>query len=152
VALRVPSRIIALPASNMPALFRHLAAWLVAALVVLLAPAAATATERTYILRYGPVEVGGYETRFPEPQVQTPRRSGYIVRMNARIVDRKGKRIPLGHVMLHHVVFINDGSSGRPRKQSSCEGRGGEPFYGTGEERQRLLLPPGYGYPVKAGG
>ena len=50
--------------------------------------------------------------------------------------------------MLHHVVFINRGTRGGPRKTSSCPGRTGEPFYGTGEEHQRLLLPPGYGYRV----
>jgi len=71
--------------------------------------------------------------------------------MNTRLVDAEGARIALGQVMLHHVVFINDGRPGGPRKTSSCPGRGGEPFYGTGEERQRLLLPPGYGYRVEAG-
>ena len=88
----------------------------------------------------------GYETKFPEPRVRTPRRAGYIVRMSARIVDRKGKPIPLSHVMLHHVVFINDARRGGLRRPNPCPGRGGEPFFGTGEERQRLLLPPGYGY------
>jgi plastocyanin len=122
----------------------------VALVVCALAPAAASAAEHTYTLRHGPYELGGYETRYPEPQIETPEKSGYIVRMSARIVDAKGKRIPLGHVMLHHVVFVNDGHPGGPRKQSSCPGRGGEPFYGTGEERQRMLLPPGYGYRVEA--
>jgi plastocyanin len=70
--------------------------------------------------------------------------------MSTRVVDRKGKRIPLTDVMLHHVVFINDGRRGGPEKLSSCPGRAGEPFYGTGEEHQRLLLPPGYGYRVEA--
>ena len=51
--------------------------------------------------------------------------------------------------MLHHVVFNNDGPRGGPGKTSSCPGRRGEPFYGTGEERQRLMLPPGYGYRVE---
>jgi plastocyanin len=113
-------------------------------------PAAAHAAERTVVLRYGPVYLGGYETRFPEARVATPRRSGFVTRMSARIVDRKGTRIPLAHVMLHHVVFIDDGVLGGPGKPSLCPGRGGEPFYGTGEERQRLLLPRGYGYRVEA--
>ena len=114
-----------------------------------LAPAAASASEHTYELRYGPVKLGGYETRFPSPRVETPG-SGYIVRMRARIVDRKGKRIPLGHVMLHHVVFINDGTRRRPPRTNPCPGRAGEPFFGTGEENQRMLLPRGYGYRVRA--
>jgi plastocyanin len=70
--------------------------------------------------------------------------------MDVRVVDAKGKRVPLGHVMLHHVVFINDGPLGGPGKASSCPGRGGEPFYGTGEEHERMLLPAGYGYRVEA--
>ena len=72
------------------------------------------------MLRYGPVELGGFQTRYPDPRVQTPRQSGYIVRMNARIVDSKGKRIPLAHVMLHHVVFINDGPKDKPKRQTAC--------------------------------
>ena len=145
-AVGVASRIIAPPTRILAP--GHLVACLVAALVCLLAPAAADAAERTHVLRYGPVQLGGYQTTFPEPRVDTPRTSGYIVRMNVRIVDRKGTRIPLGQVMLHHVVFINDGPPGRPKRQAACPGRSGEPFYGTGEERQRLLLPRGYGYPV----
>ena len=147
----VASRIIVAPPSTSSLRPVRLGIACVAALLVaLLAPAAASAELETFALRYGPVELGGYQTKFPEPLVKTPRRAGYIVRMNARIVDSKGKRIPLGHVMLHHVVFINTGKLGGPRKESSCPGRAGEPFYGTGEERQRLLLPPGYGYRVEA--
>lgn len=122
-----------------------------ALLALLLAPAGAVAAERTHVLRYGPVELGGFQTRFSEPRVETPRRSGWITRMSARLVDHRGRRMPLGHVMLHHVVFINDGRRGAPAKPNPCPGRGGEPFYGTGEERQRLLLPPGYGYRVQRG-
>jgi plastocyanin len=70
--------------------------------------------------------------------------------MNARLVDRRGRPISINRAMLHHVVFINAGHPGGPRKRSSCPGRRGEPFYGTGEERQRLILPGGYGYRVDA--
>jgi plastocyanin len=125
---------------------------LVACVVVLsaclLAPAAADAKLKTYTLRYGPVTLGGYQTVYPQPRVKTPKRTGHIVRMSAAVVDGHGRRMALSHVMLHHVVFINSGHPGGPRKSSSCPGRAGEPFYGTGEEHQRLLLPPGYGYRV----
>ena len=147
----VASAIISVPTTSTRRPCRVVAACVAALLACVLAPTAAFAKEHTFTLRYGPIELGGYETRYPEPQIETPKRAGYIVRMNARIVDRKGKRMPLGHVMLHHVVFINDGTPGGPRKESSCPGRSGEPFYGTGEERQRMLLPPGYGYRVEAG-
>lgn len=121
-----------------------------AAITCLLTPAAASAKQHTYTLRTGPYELAGFQTRYPEPVVPSPRRSGYVVRMNALIVDSKGKRIPLSHVMLHHVVFFDDGHRGGPAKHSTCPGRSGEPFYGTGEEHQKLLLPPGYGYRVDA--
>jgi plastocyanin len=52
-------------------------------------------------------------------------------------------------VMLHHVVFINAGAPGRPPELTSCPGRKGQPFWGSGEEKQRLILPPGYGYRIR---
>ena len=107
----------------------------------------AVAHERTYTLRYGPVRLGGFETRTPKPMVDTPRRRGFIVGMNAHLVYASGRRVSIRRVMLHHVVFINR-SAGR---RTTCPGRSGEPFWGTGEERQRLVLPAGYGYPVRAG-
>jgi plastocyanin len=113
-------------------------------------PAAARAKEHTFTLRYGPVGLSGFQTRYPQARVRTPKRSGYIVRMSTRVVDGRGHRVPLSHVMLHHVVFVNHGHPGGPAKTGTCPGRPGEPFFGTGEERQRLLLPPGYGYRVQA--
>ena len=44
--------------------------------------------------------------------------------------------------MLHHIVFANLGANGRPA--------GSVAFYGDGEERAEMQLPPGYGYPIKA--
>ena len=49
--------------------------------------------------------------------------------------------------MLHHVVFLDDGAPGTAPR-GACGGRHGRPFYGTGEEHQQLVLPPGYGYPL----
>ena len=43
--------------------------------------------------------------------------------------------------MLHHVVFIDSA-----RHYNSCPGRKGTPFFGTGEENEKLVLPAGYGY------
>jgi len=122
-----------------------------ALLACLLAPAGSQAAEQAFKLRYGPVEVGGYRTAFPNPRsVLTPRRTGYVVRMSAQIVDARGQRIALRHAMMHHVVFINQGHPGGMRRTGSCPGRAGQPFFGTGEENQRLILPRGYGYRVDA--
>jgi len=113
-----------------------------------LAAPSASAAQHTYTLRHGPVTLGGFQTKYPRTAVPAIKRDGYIVRMNTRLVDAGGKPISIKNVMLHHVVFVNRGYPGGPRKLSSCEGRGGEPFYGTGEETQRLILPKGYGYKV----
>lgn len=110
--------------------------------------APASAALHTYTLRDGPVLMSGFQTAFPAGIVPSPHRSGYIVRMNTRLVDVRGRSIPIDKVMLHHVVFLDVGHPGGPRKVSSCPGRGGEPFYGTGDEHQRLILPAGYGYKV----
>jgi plastocyanin len=125
-----------------------LVATIIAVLLAAALPPAASAARRTYTLRHGPITVGGFQTKFPIEHVRSPRRSGYIVGMQTRVVDRRGRPLSIRRVMLHHVVFINLGHRGGPSKRSTCEGRGGEPFYGTGEERQRLILPPGYGYRV----
>jgi hypothetical protein len=49
--------------------------------------------------------------------------------------------------MLHHIVFHR-------RRQSdvrgACTNRSAEPFYGTGEENQSLILPRGYGYRTRS--
>ncbi|MDQ3676686.1 MAG: hypothetical protein M3401_07780 [Actinomycetota bacterium] len=119
------------------------------AIALALAPPSSAAV-RTYKLRHGPVTLGSFQTKYPVPIVRTPKRSGYVVGMNSRLVDRRGRPISIKRVMLHHVVFINGGHPGGPDKLSSCPGRRGEPFYGTGEERQRLILPRGYGYRVHA--
>ena len=121
----------------------------VVALLMGLWPAArADAAVRTYVFRYGPIAMDGFQTRLPKVRVPAPRVSGFIRKMNAQLVYKNGKRVPLSRVMLHHIVFINDGSRRNP-KQGSCAGRHGEPFYGTGEEREQMLLPRDYGYPIR---
>jgi plastocyanin len=55
--------------------------------------------------------------------------------------------------MLHHIVFA---ALGRPNltcqsftgfdSRTASGGNYAQPFYGAGEERNRLVLPPGYGY------
>jgi plastocyanin len=117
------------------------------ALLLALAPSASAAT-KSYTFRSKTFEIGGFETIYPKLDVRTPRRTGYLTYMYARLMYSPGHPVPLKHVMLHHIVFINRGYDGGPAKTTTCNGRRGEPFWGTGEEHQRLLLPSGYGYPV----
>ena len=118
-----------------------------AALVVLLgalllpAPPAA-AKLRTYTLQYGPVRMAGFNVKLPKAKVRTPRVNGYIVRMNAELVDSRGRSVTIRDVMLHHLVFHRRRDSS---VRNACSGPHGEPFYGTGEEQQQLRLPAGYG-------
>jgi len=110
------------------------------------APASAATRIETFKLHSRWFELAGFQTIFPKISVPTPHRSGYITRMEAHLVDRRGRRVSIRNVMLHHIVFITSGA----QKNGSCPGRGGEPFWGTGEERQPLKLPRGYGYRIAA--
>jgi Stress up-regulated Nod 19 len=96
-------------------------------------------------VRQGPLAVPPYGVRFTSPrtrEVRAPRLDGWLVRMHARVVDARGRPMPVREVMLHHIVYKN-----RSRRDSVCAGA--ESFYGTGEENQTLDLPPGYGYRVR---
>jgi plastocyanin len=118
--------------------------------VAVFAPAAAQARTDIVRLQSKPFTLSGFATIFPKVAVPTPQRSGYITRMDAWLVNDRGVRVSIRDVMLHHVVFINVGAPGVD-KNGSCPGRGGEPFWGTGEEKQPLLLPEGYGYKIAGG-
>jgi len=111
-----------------------------------IAPSTANARIQTFKLKSQPFLLSGFQTIFPKISVPTPQHSGYITRMDAHLVDQAGKRVSIRNVMLHHIVFITSGA----KKNGSCPGRGGEPFWGTGEERQPLILPEGYGYKIGA--
>jgi plastocyanin len=65
--------------------------------------------------------------------------------MTAQLVDARGHPVTIRDVMLHHVVFFR---ARRAVVPSACTNRDYEAFYGTGEERQRLVLPAGYGYRI----
>jgi plastocyanin len=114
-----------------------------AALAAGAAPAHA-ALERVTV-RQGPLVVRPYEVRYTSGktrQVRAPRLDGWLIRMHARVVDRRGRPMPVSQVMLHHIVYKNTA-----RRDVVCGD--GESFYGTGEENETLRFPPGYGYRVR---
>ncbi len=120
--------------------------------VFLSAAAPAQAAEREVTLRWGPVALGPYvvqrDTAFPKP----PRVDGFITAMRTRVVDAKGQEIPLARVMLHHVLFSNEGSPALDdRTDGSCPDIPRERFFGRGEEGRTLDLADGYGYPIAKG-
>jgi hypothetical protein len=118
-----------------------------ALMLVLTAPAAATAAARTVHLRYGPVELEPAGLQTHVSRVEAPRVRGLITRMHAYAVDARGRRLSSDRVMLHHAVFRREI---KPRYDPECRTtRNSEPFYATGEEDETLRLPAGYGMRVE---
>jgi plastocyanin len=107
---------------------------------------------RTVTLRYGPISLHSYEVGRGTVWPQAPRMDGFITKMSARLVDAQGRPIPIGRVMLHHVLFSNEGGpSPTDRADGACPDIPRERFFGSGEEGRFLDLPEGYGYPIASG-
>lgn len=141
---------------------RFVALVVVLVVAALGAPSPAAADEQTLTFRYGPIELLPYEVKqddtsfgVPKPQVD-----GFVTGMEARAVDSAGREMPRQRLMLHHAVFSNLGRRVGDRRDASCDRYTlldsetqlpgvAERFYGVGEERLAMRLPPGYGYPVK---
>lgn len=118
---------------------------LLAVLTTLLATASpALARTREVTMKAGPFTVAPYQVALSgRAPVTAPNVEGYITRMAADVVDVKtGRAVPIQRIMLHHIVFANRGTLAAPRSDA---------FYGDGEERARMILPPGYGYPIHPG-
>ena len=119
-----------------------------------LAPGGASAEQTVIEKQFKLPTIGGFDVRqavefgAPRPEAGL----GKIVRMDADIVNGQGDPIPITELMLHHIVFIN---TGRPDQSCSdvvgfdsilTPGLMRERFMAAGEERQRMVLPDGYGY------
>ena len=132
--------------SHSAGIFQRAGSLLAVALVLSFAlPAAAQAKVKTYTLQYGPIRMANFNVKFPKVPVKAPGVDGYVVGMTTSLVDRRGRAITIRDVMLHHIVFHRVGRSAGPWP---CSSSSGEPIYGTGEEKQNLRLPPGYGYRI----
>jgi plastocyanin len=117
--------------------------------MLLALPPAAGAAQRTVTKRFGPIGIGPYAVKYRTSRFRAPRVDGHIVRMHARIVDRRGRQMPVSRMMLHHLTFKDLGRPGHTRRDVTyCKGSLGERFYGTGEEDRELVFPAGYGYRV----
>jgi plastocyanin len=110
-------------------------------------PAHAEVKDLTF--RWGPVVVGPYDGERGGTPVQAPRMDGSIVEMDAFVVDKDDKVIPQNEVMLHHLVFKDQGHSTNVKPDGACPGKSGDQrFYGESEELRALTLPKGYGYRI----
>jgi plastocyanin len=105
-----------------------------------------------------PYEVARGDEVFNVPK---PAVDGFITRMKATLVYADGTPVPIANQMLHHVVFLDTGRYIGDKQDPTCDAfrrfdsqtylpLRGLRFYGLGEERHRLLLPDGYGYPTRA--
>jgi plastocyanin len=119
-------------------------------------PTFASAAVETHTFRTGPISVDGYEVQQNYRLGETPKVNGFVTRMEVDLVDADGNPIPIQRLMLHHIVFAN--LAGQDKTCQSIMNFDGitsftpapERFYGAGEERAKMILPDGYGYPVKA--
>jgi Stress up-regulated Nod 19/Copper binding proteins, plastocyanin/azurin family len=146
-------------------------------LILALAPSAASAqadnagscvevgsqgTKHDYRCRMGPITVGPFQVLVKEAVFGIPKPDvdGHVTSMNVDVVDANGKQVPISRLMLHHIVFLNLGKSVGAKRDPTC-GPGferwdttslfpnmAERFYGAGEERAKMELPEGYGYPI----
>ena len=118
---------------------------LAAAAVLLVVPALAHAREQTLVFTTGPISVDGYGVRQELMVADSPAVDGYVVGMDAEVLDKAGRVQGRDKVMLHHIVFAKLGA-----RDLTCPGSRSERFFAEGEERLALSLPRGYGYPNRA--
>jgi hypothetical protein len=117
--------------------------WIAAAAAALAAPGLAQAAERTLTFTTGPISVEAFGVAQQPLLAQSPAVDGYVVGIDAEVVDAKGRVQGRDKVMLHHIVLAKVGVP-----DYTCGG-GAERFFAEGEERLALRLPAGYGYPNK---
>jgi plastocyanin len=113
---------------------------LAATAVSLIAPALAQAREQTLVFTTGPISVEAFGVAQQTTFAQSPAVDGYVIGMEAEVVDAAGRVQGRDRVMLHHVVIAKIGAP-----DYTCGG-GAERFFAEGEERLALSLPRGYGY------
>jgi hypothetical protein len=117
--------------------------------------------KQTYDCRYGPITVAPFQVLAKEIQLGMPKPDvdGAITNMETDVVDADGAPVPISRLMLHHIVFANVGATFGAKRDGTCSSFTSwdsmtelpgiaERFYGAGEERAKLALPEGYGYPI----
>jgi plastocyanin len=113
------------------------------------APGSALAGVQTLVFHSAPISIGPYAVVQGVQLVDHPNVDGYVVGINANVVDMQGNVEPYSRVMLHHIVFLKAGVRDYTCGELSAGGQRvpAERFYAAGEERLKLALPAGYGYP-----
>lgn len=127
---------------------------------LLIAPATASAVEQTFVGEVPTGTIGPYEVKQDiAGPIPAPPGGGYVTKMETDIVDATtGNPVPISRLMLHHIVFAkvfaedNTCSSftGFDSRPGDGFGFPTQRFYAAGEERAKLAMPAGYGYPIGA--
>jgi plastocyanin len=143
---------------------RHLLVAIAATLASLALAASAAAAPKTEKFRYGPIAIGPYQVLQSDLKLNIPKPAvdGYVTNMEVDVVDPDGSQVPISRLMLHHIVFANLGEQIGQKHDGTCNSFTsfdsttkipalGERFFAIGEERAKLRLPDGYGYPMKRG-
>jgi plastocyanin len=132
---------------------------LVLGAAVLLPAGSANAETKTFTERVGPITIGGYEVQQSLLFAPKPPEDGHITAMDVEITDADGTPIRIQRLMLHHIVFLNlnrEDETCKDRQFKMWDNRPAaigytpERFYAAGEERAKLILPPGYGYSMRS--
>ena len=119
-------------------------------------------TETTYECNIPTGTIGGYEVRQWYNIAPTPPLDGHITHMETDIVDvGTGEQVPISRLMLapHRLHqpeparqhLPGPGLHGVRRPQGLRNTFAPQRFYAAGEERAKMSMPPGYGYPTKHG-
>ena len=111
---------------------------------VLALPSLAQAEARTLTFTTPAISVEPYGVAQQPMLADSPKVDGYVVGMEAEVVDAQGRVQGRDKVMLHHIVFAKIGVP-----DYTCGGAA-ERFFAEGEERLALSLPRGHGYPNRA--
>lgn len=123
---------------------------------------ATSGTKQTFTCQLGPVVVAPYQVLTRELLFNPPKPmvDGHITDMRVDVTDKDGTKVPISRLMLHHIVFSNLGSTFGAKRDPTCGNaftgwdsrallpNAAQRFYGAGEERAVMSLPPGYGYPI----
>ena len=102
---------------------------LASAAATLALPAFANAEERTLTFTTPAISVEGYGVAQEPMLAESPKVDGYVVGMEAEVVDAQGRVQGRDKVMLHHIVFAKIGVP-----DYTCGGAA-ERFFAEGEER-----------------
>jgi plastocyanin len=95
--------------------------------------------------KVGPFDVTPGQNRIGyEPISQRPQVDGYITRIKPDLTYLDGRVPGVDVIHLHHAVWVNLSRRGASIPIPV------ELFFAAGEEKTRLILPKGYGYPLKA--